>query len=306
MKITSSSSLLVVAIGAAAALATAFAQTAPNKAHLSARELFYAAAEAQPASPKADTPRQAPKPGSRSNRPPAKPPEIARAEEMTRPGNPTPPDNTATGTPRTAPAPASGAPALGLRYTILKAGAGEVAPDTIFHAGDRIQLRVQANSPGYLYIINQGSSGTWKPMFPSPEVENGNNHVESLRNYTLPSEEHRMLFDETAGAEKLFIILSSQPEPDLEKLIYSLQGKPPAGQSSDQPPQSSKQMIMASNLHIDDTTVGRMRKAYARDLIIERVTPDTPGEKKETAVYVVNPSGSSNSRVVADVSLVHK
>jgi hypothetical protein len=52
--------------------------------------------------------------------------------------------------------------------------------------------------------------------------------------------------------------------------------------------------------------VGRMRRAYGRDLIIEKVTPATPGEKKETAVYVVNPTGSSSSRVVADLTLVHQ
>jgi hypothetical protein len=172
---------------------------------------------------------------------------------------------------------------------------------------------VEANNPGYLYIINQGSSGTWKPIFPSSEVENGNNRVESLHAYTLPSEEHRMVFDETAGAEKLFVILSRQPEPDLEKMIYSLQGKPAAGaesgsrpDKSDEPAQAPKQLIVASNRNIDNDTVGRMRQAYARDLIIEKVTPATPGEKKETAVYVVNPTGSSSSRVVADLSLVHQ
>jgi hypothetical protein len=206
---------------------------------------------------------------------------------------------------KTGSADASGA-ALGLRYTILKVAGGstmEVAPDTVFRAGDRIQLKVEANNAGYLYIINQGSSGTWKPIFPSPEVENGNNRVESLHAYTLPSEETRMVFDETAGAEKLFIILSRQPEPDLEKMIYSLQGKP-AADKTDEPVQSSKQLIMAVN--IDNDAVGRMRNAYARDLIIEKVTPATPGEKKETAVYVVNPTGSSSSRVVADLSLVHQ
>jgi hypothetical protein len=265
--------------------------------------LFYASAQVQPAAPQAAPPADVPKPAPKSprvNKTPAKAVEVARVEEKPRTGSQT------VAPPQTAPIPASGAPALGLRYTILKVGAGEVAPDTIFHAGDRIQLRVEANSPGYLYIVNQGSSGTWKPLFPSPEVENGNNRVESLHAYTLPSEEHRMVFDETAGSEKLFVILSSRPEPDFEKLIYSL-AKPAGGQKSEDPaPSSSKKMILASNLHIDDDTVGRMRSAYGRDLIIEKVTPATPGEKKETAVYVVNPTGSSSSRVVADLTLVHQ
>jgi Domain of unknown function (DUF4384) len=313
MEITSFTSGLLVSVCAGASLAATALAQAPAKKQLTARELFYASAQMQPlappAAPKADTRKLTPKSTPRPNRTPARSDQIARADDKPRPNSPTqldPGQGALAATPQTAPIPASGAPALGLRYTILKVAGGEVGPDTIFHAGDRIQLRVEANSPGYLYIVNQGSSGTWKPMFPSPEVENGNNHVESLRAYTLPSEEHRMVFDETAGSEKLFIILSTRPEPDLEKLIYSLQANPAVGQKPEDPAKSSRQMILASNLHIDDDTVGRMRSAYARDLIIEKVTPATPGEKKETAVYVVNPTGSSSSRVVADLTLVHQ
>ena len=49
-----------------------------------------------------------------------------------------------------------------------------------------------------------------------------------------------------------------------------------------------------------------MRNAYGRDLIIEKVDPSTPGDKKETAVYVVNPTGSADSHLVADLHLVHQ
>jgi len=53
-------------------------------------------------------------------------------------------------------------------------------------SGDRIQFSVETNGPGYLYIVSQGSSGTWKPMFPSPEVEKGDNRVEGFHTYTMP------------------------------------------------------------------------------------------------------------------------
>ena len=206
-----------------------------------------------------------------------------------------------------APAPSGGGPALGLKYSILRRDGAEmveVAPDTVFHAGDRIQFNVQTNCPGYLYIVSQGSSGTWKPMFPSPEVENGDNHVDGWRSYTMPPGA-RILFDEQTGAEKVFLVFSREPEPDLEALIYSLQAKPqPAAAPSEQP--APKQLLVASNLNIGDATVGRLRSAYARDLVIEKVDPSTAGERKEYAVYVVNPSGSADSRVVADLRLEHK
>jgi hypothetical protein len=208
--------------------------------------------------------------------------------------------------------PASGAPPLGLRYTVLKLAADntptEVPNDTVFHAGDRIRFSVETNAPGYLYIVNQGSSGNWKPMFPSAEIEDGNNRIEGWRPYTMPPKS-RLAFDSTVGTENLFIVFSLLPENDLENMIYSLQGKKKASAAApaptpEAPVHSSKELIVASN--ISNTDVDRMRAVYARDLIIEQVDPNTPGDKKETAVYVVNPTGSDDSRVVADLHLVHQ
>jgi hypothetical protein len=273
---------------------------APQK-QLTARELFYAAAQVPAAAAK---PSAARPPAKRSATPP-KPVEIARAD--TKP----PALRTAQSAPATAPMPASGAP-LGLRYTVLKLADGrtpmEVSPDTVFHAGDRIRFNIQGSTAGYLYIINQGSSGTWKPMFPSAEIEDGNNHIEGWQVYTMPPKS-RFAFDSTVGTENLFIIFSLQPEADLEGMIYSLQGKkksaaPAAAIGTDAPVQSSKELITAAN--IPNTAIDRLRSAYSRDLIIEKVDPDTPGDKKETAVYVVNPTGSADSRVVADLHLVHQ
>jgi hypothetical protein len=297
-----------------------FAQGSSEK-KLTARELFYAAAQA-PAPP---TRSHAPvKSASRPTHTPARPVEIARADAPR--AQASSPEHAATTTavltpvstpaPSTAPMPASGAPPLGLRYTVLRLAADnsatEVSPDTVFHAGDRIRFSIEANAPGYLYIINQGSSGTWKPMFPSAEVDEGNNKIEGWRPYTMPPKS-RLTFDTTAGTENLFIVFSREQEDDLESMIYALQGKkktltapaaPAAAPAPEMPVHSSKELIMAVN--ISNTAVDRMRATYARDLIIEKVDAATPGEKKETAVYVVNPSGSADSRVVADLHLVHQ
>jgi hypothetical protein len=207
--------------------------------------------------------------------------------------------------------PASGGQPLGLRYTVLKLAADntptEVPVDTVFHAGDKIRFSVEANAAGYLYIINQGSSGTWKPMFPSAEIEDGNNKIEGWRPYTMPPKS-RLAFDSTVGTENLFIVFSLQPEPDLEGMIYSLQGKrrtaPAASVGVETPVQSSKELIVAAN--VPNSAIDRMRNAYGRDLIIEKVDTNTPGDKKETAIYVVNASGNADSRIVADLHLVHQ
>src|SRR5664280_2386683 len=183
-----------------------FGQAAPQK-QLTARELFYAAAQA----PAAQTGSARP-PAKRSTRTPAKPVEIARAgpnSPATRSAEP-PAAQPASPPAATAPMPANGQPPLGLRYTVLKLAADntptEVPNDTVFHAGDRIRFSVEANAPGYLYIINQGSSGNWKPMFPSAEIEDGDNRVEPMRPYNMPPGHHVLTFDSTVGTENLFIV----------------------------------------------------------------------------------------------------
>jgi hypothetical protein len=300
--ISKSACFVVVCLASAAG---AQEHTAPQ---LTARELFYAAVEA-----------------------PAKPASAAKAQPAKAPAKKTVTTEIASA-PKSSPAPAAqlpegahivnaaanvpSAPAgtpLGLKYSILKSSGAqmmEVSGDSIFHAGDRIQLSVETNSTGYLYVISQGSSGAWKPMFPSPEVADGDNHVEAFHQYVLPPKS-RMIFDEQTGTEKLFIVFSREPEPDLEKMIYSLQGVAPVSAPQPGAPAAQPKTLVAfADASIDDKTVGLLRTAYSRDLVIEKVDdsqpPATATGKKETAVYVVNPSGKPDSRLVADLRLDHK
>jgi hypothetical protein len=270
-----------------------FAQPAPKK-QLTARELFYAA-------PQAARAQQAParnasgKSSKTSKGAASNPVEIATAG-----GQPS--------SPVTAPLPAGGEPPLGLRYTVQRYAPGgaitDVPSDTVFHSGDHIRFSVETNTSGYLFVVNRGSSGTWKLMFPAPEIADGNNRVEPMRLYAMPPGQGMVFsFDSNAGVENAFIVFSRKPEPDIEGLMYSLQRKKNAA-APEAPVQSSKELIQSVN--IPNNTIDRMRTAWSRDLIIEKVDPNTPGDQKETAVYVVNPTGSADSRVVADINLVHQ
>ena len=198
---------------------------------------------------------------------------------------------------------------LGLRYSFLRNTGGEeyreVDPeDTVFRSGDRIRVAFQSNDEGYLYIVMKGTSGSWKVLFPSTEIANGSNRVASGKQTLIPPPPGRFAFDEQAGEERLFIVLSRNPEPSLEKLIYSLGRSSPAPAEAKEQP---KHLLSAALGPVDDALVGRLRnQVYARDLVFEKVDDSTPGDKKEKAVYVVNPTGSPESRLVVDVTLKHQ
>jgi Domain of unknown function (DUF4384) len=266
-----------------------WSQTKP----LSAREIFYSAPSEQPAATKKS---EAPKSQKKAA------PETAKAK----PSVPPPTQPSAITAPSQVPLvqAAYTTTPLGIKYSILqRVGADytEVSPDSVFHSGDRIRLRVEVNAAGYLYVISRGSSGTWKPLFPSPEVPD--NRADRGVSYDIPSG-YVFTFDEQAGQEKLFIVFSRQPEPNLEGLVYSLSsGQKPAETAQ---PSGGKVLLAQNMVNIDDGLVQKLRNVYARDLIIEKVDESSPAAPKEKAVYVVNPARSGDSRVVADVTLEHK
>jgi hypothetical protein len=121
-------------------------------------------------------------------------------------------------------------------------------------------------------------------------------------------------FDEHAGTEKLFLVLTRQPESALDKLIYKnglanggANTGAGAGAGPADPDRSQQLMAQAS---IRDEVVSRLRDQMAsRDLIFEKVdegTTDAAPVKNETAAYVVNVSTAPDARVVKDFALQHQ
>lgn len=290
-------------IGFTAVVAVLTVQAAPAQ-QLTARQLFYQSEpEAKPSAPakpvaKAPAPprKSAPRKKSTAAKPAPKPesPAIVPAVEAVSADQPAP---------RVESAAYVTARPLGLRYSLVRVSPGsanEVDPNSVFHSGDMVRVKVEGNRDGYLYVIARGSSGTWKPLFPSPEINGGNNRIAAHRGLEVPSATQAFTFDQQAGEERLFIIYSADPVADVEALIPSLpQAKPPA-----KLPEGAGPEVVAMAKPIDDDLVSRMRNVYSRDLIVQTVDAKQPdGPRPENAVYVVNNSGG---RCVADIRLEHR
>ena len=302
------------------ALPMVWAQTPKG---LTARELFYTApavakpavakpATAKPVPPKAVAQTTTPKPAG-----PYAPPERHGGS-----GTLSPPPTVAR-TPEPVQELSSGVPlvnasntqpvALGLRYSLLKyvgeSDYVEVDPEITFRSGEKIRLRVQANDDAYLYVVMQGSSGAWRVMFPAEEFGEGSNRVLAGRVYDIPGRT-RLVFDEQAGVEKLFVILTRQPETQMDKLIYDLENR----KSADKAPEkkAGDQRLLMASAAIGNPLIDQLRGGVrARDLVFEKVddskpAPPTAGGVKETAVYVVNASTAASARLVADIQLRHR
>ena len=196
---------------------------------------------------------------------------------------------------------------LGLRYTLLQRDPNgryvEVLPSTIFHSGDHVKLSVMANHSGYLYIIQQGSSGNWSPIFPQQDATKGSNYIEPGQVYEIPNAGAFEL-NQQPGKEHLFILLSVNTIDDLDGAIFGLQEKKPEPAVAPAPTES----FVAAN-RITDQLVEQLA---SRDLVAvqEQVnsSANDSNQQSEKAVYVVNssPGESNGSRVVAKLVLDHE
>jgi hypothetical protein len=192
---------------------------------------------------------------------------------------------------------------LALRYSILQEKGDrfvEVDPDTEFHTGDRIRVKVESNGAAYLYIVMGGSSGQWQVLFPSKDIDEGNNRIAKGQVYTIPPEKNAAFhFDEKAGVEKVSLVLSRSKEPDMEKLIY-VAGDPTRS--------GDRKVMMARADSIDGSAFGEVReKMLSRDLVFEKYDgPATSNGSPEKAVYAATRDKSPDARLFVDLKLIHK
>ncbi len=198
---------------------------------------------------------------------------------------------------------------LGLRSSILLRGAdkeySEVTPGTVFHSGDHIKLSFLANEAGYFYVIQQGSSGTWSPIYPAPGTSADATKIEAGKLQVVPAGTRSFAFDAHPGAEKLYVILSRTPIADIDRAIHSLSN----GQSGTEPQVDSTGPEMEAKNVIPDAFV---KQLGSRDLVLvdeEKVdNTSASAQNGEKAIYVVNKGNGpqATEQVVLSLELRHE
>ena len=88
--------------------------------------------------------------------------------------------------------------------------------EVLFEKGHRVQLFVTAAKSGYLYLINEGPGG-YMVLFPSTLNNKGSAHLMQNQEIKIPGEQW-FLFDEEQGTEKIWMVFSPKPIPELESV----------------------------------------------------------------------------------------
>lgn len=210
----------------------------------------------------------------------------APAASATRHTNPGRPRLDANGrrlaTVETTSAPGSAARAVGLSYWIElvepDGGAGtQVTNGRIFHSGERIRLHFRANSEGSIALIQLGSSGTARVLFPDLAHNLTDDRLVANGERILPSPVHWFRFDDNPGTERLLVLFGPGQGP-IEQI----------------PTRPTMDAVQTASL------LASARQATgSKDLLIETETRN----QAEIGTYGVNLAGQP---VILEINLEHR
>ena len=97
---------------------------------------------------------------------------------------------------------------VGISYKLVLLrpdGSFDIVPKSrVFKSGERVKLLVRTNKPGYLTILNVGTSGNTNVLF--------NDYVEGMSMHEIPKAGN-FRFAGPPGKEKMLIMLSGNPNP---------------------------------------------------------------------------------------------
>jgi tRNA A-37 threonylcarbamoyl transferase component Bud32 len=126
--------------------------------------------------------------------------------------------------------PAPGAAGRSLRYYVVvqKFASGKpvdqpfrLAGEMLFPEGYRIRLMFTCPEPGYFYLLNEApapdaAAPAFNVLFPSPARKDGSALLSAGEDIPIPSAESYFVFDDQRGEEKLWMVWSRRPLPELE------------------------------------------------------------------------------------------
>jgi hypothetical protein len=180
---------------------------------------------------------------------------------------------------------------LGLKYSIEQGDASDayrpVDPDKTFATGDVIRLRLEVNAPAYVYLMSKGASGQGNFLFPEAGEDN---RLKPYRSVQVPAAGDPVRFDEPAGTETLYILVSRTPVTDLQRAI-------PASGSAPTVPSAQFSEVAQ-----------RADGVQSRDLVRGKapLTSGEPDNAAALAFYAVTASSAPGAQLLEKIELKHR
>jgi hypothetical protein len=190
------------------------------------------------------------------------------------------------------------------------------SPQHVFHSGDLVRFRFKSSFDGYLYVMDQSTSGKYLLLFPAKDTQDSN-QVEQNREYLIPvSSGSWFRVDDPPGYETVYFVISPvKMEKPAEQTPHPMPAEPP-------PPNAPAELLPRC-----DDSVFRARgecvdvlagpRALGKDDAVPSQLPAAPGTVAGTAprditvinkpsATVVAPKDGASGPLVYEFRLAHK
>lgn len=173
------------------------------------------------------------------------------------------------------------------------------SPQHVFGEGDLVRFRFKSSFDGYLYVMDQSTSGKYLLLFPAKDSPD-TNHVDRDREYLVPASGGAWFrVDNPPGYETIYFVISPEKivkGPAANKSAQSLPSEPVSpGAPAELLPRCDDAVFRARGECID---VMAGPRAVGKDDTIPAQLPALP-EASSRDITVINKAGSS---VVAPAS----
>ena len=172
---------------------------------------------------------------------------------------------------------------------------------------------LETNSDGYIYIFNQTNDGPVTMIYPDAQLDEAGNYIKAHVPWEIPSaaaDEERLrwlMFDEAAGTERLFFVLTREPLKDVpteDELIAFCKDS-----SNTCPWRPSTEVWELVQKHMQDPLKKDTNGRYGR----AQTTPETQASTRGLSLAKEDPepslimmASSTSPMLVTTLDLIHK
>ena len=85
-----------------------------------------------------------------------------------------------------------------------------IDPGLVLAQGERVRFKFRTNFDGYLYVMNQSTSGTYEQLFPRDETGQ-DNRISASKEYQVPATSAAFRIAGPAGYETVYWLVTPAP-----------------------------------------------------------------------------------------------
>ncbi len=154
-------------------------------------------------------------------------------------------------------------------------------PHRVFRPDDEIRFRFRSNFSGYLYVLNETSSGRYLWLFPTHETGTDNRIIQD-REYLIPGTSGSFVIPPSAGYDTIFWILSPVGLAKIPELPDKRTVDSPSETHAPLLPRCQASTLRARGLCLDDTA-GVAALDESRSLP-PALKPELPAQTKDLLI----------------------